>query len=68
MENENIFKNVKYNRNGILSGLYEEIQLLDGLDFCEWIAGFGVDNTGCSADTYGGFLLIPTTDMVTIAL
>ena len=63
-----MFKEVKYNRNGVLSSLYEEIKLLDGLDFCGWLDDIGVESDGCAADRYGGFLLIPTTDMVTIAI
>ena len=51
-----------------MAGLYQEIQELDGDHFCQKITTFGVDNTGCSADNYGGFLMIPTTDMITITL
>ena len=68
INNENHFKKIKYNRNGIMAGLYQEIQELDGDHFCYKITTFGVDNTGCSADNYGGFLMAPTTDMITITL
>jgi hypothetical protein len=51
-----------------LKNLKNEIDLLDGLDFCGWIKNISIDNTGCSTEAYGGYLVIPTTDMVTIVL
>jgi hypothetical protein len=68
IDNENTFKDVKYNPNGILRSLRSEIDLLDGLDFCGWLKNISIDNTGCTMTAYGGYLVIPTTDMVTIVL
>ena len=39
---------------------------LDGLDFCGWAETSGIDITNCTLEKYGGFLGIPTNDMVTI--
>ena len=44
------------------------MELLDGYDFCGWVESIGGDSENCGSDTYGGFLLIPTTEMVGIIL
>ena len=64
--NENDYNEIKYKKDQYLKILQNEMEDLDGLDFCAWTETSGIDITNCTLEKYGGFLGIPTNDMVTI--